>query len=129
MLGFGKSQGQGSGDRVIGHWIIGNGEWKDRGIGLSWDGRIGLLAIGGSGHRASGNRGSRMGKLGYWWIGTSEVWAIGGLRHRGSEFGVLGDCAIGYRGSGWRDCDDNGVIVTAMDSLHGDRLISYTAIV
>ena len=87
------------------------------------------MAIGGSGHRASGNRGLRMEKSAYWWIGTSKVWAIGGLCRRGSEFGVLGDRAVGDRGSGWRDIDDNGVIVTAMDSLHGDRLISYTAIV
>ena len=31
-------------------------------------------------------------------------------------------------GTGWSDCDGNGVIVTVIEFLHDDRSISYTAI-
>ena len=32
-------------------------------------------------------------------------------------------------GTGWSDCDDNGVIVTVIEFIQYDRLMSYTAIV
>ena len=55
---------------------------------------------------------SKVGRLG---IGRSGIVRSG-----------IGDKWI--RGTGWSDCDQNEVIVTVIKFLHGDRLMSQTAI-
>ena len=77
------------------------------------------MLSGGSGDRRSGY-------LEDWGIWISED---GGLEIGGSGVGRsgIGDKWIG--GTGWSDCDDNGVIVTVIELFHDDLLMPYTAIV
>ena len=96
---------------------IGDRQLRDRGLGvrrIRGSGGCAVWGIGRSGIRIF--RG----------LGDLDV-GRGGIGDRGIRYCEIGDKWIG--GTGWNHCDVNGVILILIEFLHGDRLMSQTAII